>query len=125
MGMTRSEIMSRIRSAETGPERELRATLRSLGIRGYRKNWGRPSVDVAFVGKRVAVFVDSCFWHGCPRHGKIPRTNGGWWAEKIRRNRARDAKATRHYRRLGWTVMRFWTHDQVGGQALCVAAEMG
>lgn len=70
----------------------------------------RPRVrpDFVFRAQRVAVFVDGCFWHGCPRHGTRPRQNRKFWDEKIARNRARDRHVTRRLRQLGWTVLRLW-----------------
>lgn len=112
--LTRSEIMSRIRSKGTGPEVALRKALWAAGLRGYRKNWGRPSVDVAWVGRKVAVFLDSCFWHSCPEHGKVPKTNREWWLGKFEYNRALDRRVIRHYEDRGWTVLRFWTHQPAG-----------
>lgn len=112
--MTRSEIMSRIRSKGTRPEVALRRALWAAGLRGYRKNWGSPSVDVAWVGRKVAVFLDSCFWHYCPEHGKVPKTNRRWWREKLETNRERDRQVSEIYEDMGWTVLRFWTHQPVG-----------
>ena len=108
--MDRSEIMRRIRSKETKPEVALRKLLWRCGCRGYRKNWGRPSVDVAFTRRKVAVFLDSCFWHGCPEHFRLPKTRPEWWAAKMAANRERDARATRTWEERGWTVLRYWTH---------------
>ncbi len=101
---TRSRIMARIRSKNTGPELALRRALRAAGLRGYRVHWraapGTP--DVAFVGARVAVFVDS-WWHGL---GGLPKSNRAFWREKFRRNRERDDRVTAELRRLGWWVCR-------------------
>ena len=110
MAMTRSQAMSRIRSKETGPERVLREALWAAGLRGYRKNWGKPSVDVAYTRWKLAVFVDSCFWHFCPEHGRIPKTRAAWWHAKLGRNRERDAEATATWEARGWIVLRLWTH---------------
>jgi DNA mismatch endonuclease (patch repair protein) len=70
---------------------------------------GRP--DVAFVGRRVAVFVDGCFWHGCPDHYVRPRSRSVFWAEKLAANVARDRRQTTKLESLGWRVCRFWEHD--------------
>ena len=111
--MNRSEIMSRIRSKETGPERKLRKALWAAGIRGYRKNWpkviGKP--DLAWPGRKVAVFVDGCFWHCCPTHFRFPKTRSNWWQEKLSNNIQRDGKTTRELQNLGWVVLRFWEHE--------------
>jgi DNA mismatch endonuclease (patch repair protein) len=57
------------------------------------------------------VFVDGCYWHGCPDHGRVPRSNSEWWTEKLRRNQARDAQTAAHLRGRGWDVVRFWAHQ--------------
>ena len=67
--------------------------------------------DFVFAARRLAVFVDGCFWHGCPRHGTCPRGNAAFWRAKFRRNRARDRRDTRRLRRVGWRVLRLWEHE--------------
>lgn len=67
--------------------------------------------DFVFSRLRVAVFVDGCFWHGCPRHGTRPRTNARFWRDKIARNQARDRQVSRLLRKLGWRVVRVWEHE--------------
>jgi DNA mismatch endonuclease (patch repair protein) len=67
--------------------------------------------DVLFRGERVAVFVDGCFWHGCPDHGTSPRANAAWWREKIEANRRRDRDTDERLSDLGWTVVRCWEHE--------------
>lgn len=107
----RSQIMSRIRSKDTGPEMTLRRVLWSSGLR-YRVNYNIPGKpDIVFVNKRIVVFVDGCFWHGCPTHSRIPKTNKQFWEEKIKRNIKRDKKANDVLSSKGWTVLRFWEHD--------------
>lgn len=103
-----SALMSRIGARDTGPELLLRDALRALGVRGYRLHQkglpGRP--DLAFVGRRIAVFVHGCFWHGCTRcKPRMPRSNGGFWSGKIASNRARDARKARQLRANGWSVI--------------------
>lgn len=71
----------------------------------------RRSIDVAFTKARLAIFIDGCFWHGCPLHATSPRANAAWWAEKIGTNQARDADVTAQLEDMGWTVMRFWEHE--------------
>jgi len=110
MAVSRSEIMSRIRGRDTGPELALRKALRAAGLRGYRTNWGRPSIDVAFTRRRLAVFVDGCFWHGCPEHCKTPKTNRAYWVPKIARNAARDKESAAAWESRGWVVLRLWEH---------------
>lgn len=107
----RSRCMSRIRSEKTGPEMRLRRALWARGVRYriHRKLPGKP--DLAFAGRRLAVFVDGCFWHGCPDHGTSPKSNQSYWGPKIERNRERDAKVSAALRAEGWTVLRFWEHE--------------
>ena len=107
---TRSFIMSRVGQRDTDIELLLRQALWREGVR-YRKNVkivGTP--DLAFKGRRLVVFVDSCFWHGCRFHCRRPKSNTAFWEAKIERNRRRDVRVTRHYRRRGWTVLRFREH---------------
>lgn len=106
-----SEQMSRIRSKNTKPERWMRAALTSLGIRGYRLNYakapGKP--DIAFVGRRIAVFVHGCFWHGCPScQPPRPKSNTDFWDRKLDRNIQRDRQKTRALRKVGWRVITVW-----------------
>jgi DNA mismatch endonuclease (patch repair protein) len=81
----------------------------------------RRRADIAFTRAKVAVFIDGCFWHGCPEHGTTPRTNSGFWAEKIARNSARDADTTHRLSADGWSVMRFWEHEDVRAVAEAIA----
>lgn len=107
----RSRCMSRIRGKNTQPELMLRKELWALGLR-YRLHAplpGRP--DIVFARQRLAVFVDGCFWHGCPEHGAKPKSNGGFWRAKLAMNVARDRKQSALLRRAGWTVLRFWEHE--------------
>ncbi|MDL1862226.1 very short patch repair endonuclease [Betaproteobacteria bacterium PRO7] len=103
--------MSRIRGRETGPEIALRRELWRMGLR-YRthaKLPGRP--DVAFLGDRLAVFIDGCFWHSCPLHGVSPKENRDFWERKLQGNRARDRRNERDLTTLGWSFVRFWEHE--------------
>lgn len=109
--LSKSEQMARVRGADTGPEMILRRSLWQAGLR-YRvrpRIPGRP--DLAFVGCKIAVFVDGCFWHGCEEHYKAPATNAPFWSEKIARNRKRDQDVEAALGKLGWTVLRFWEHE--------------
>jgi DNA mismatch endonuclease (patch repair protein) len=67
--------------------------------------------DIVFVSARVAVFVDGCFWHGCPIHGTRPKRNADWWSTKLEANRERDASVSQELRTLGWDVVRVWEHE--------------
>lgn len=106
----RSAVMALIRSrGNAATELRMIALLRAHGLTGWRRGqrvFGRP--DFVFRRERVAVFVDGCFWHGCPRHATQPRTRAAYWAAKFARNKARDRKVVRTLRRAGWTVLRVW-----------------
>ncbi|WP_229749410.1 very short patch repair endonuclease [Flexivirga endophytica] len=107
--------MARQRRADTAAELGLRRVL--FGIRrGYRIHYKVPgmprrTIDVAYVAQRVAVFVDGCFWHGCPKHAVAPRKNADWWADKLAGNRTRVKSTTAHLESRGWVVLRYWEHD--------------
>lgn len=94
----------------TRPELELRRLLRAAGWGGYRLHWnvvGRP--DIAYPGRRVAVFVNGCYWHRCPRcQPPMPKSHTEFWATKFERNVERDARKTRQLRASGWTVLVVW-----------------
>ena len=107
----RSWLMSRIRSKETSPEMLFRKALWTAGLR-YRlktKLPGKP--DLVFPSAKVAVFVDGCFWHGCPQHGKVPKSNQGFWVKKFTKNIARDLADNAALSAQGWLALRFWEHD--------------
>jgi len=106
--------MATTKRRDTGPELALRSALHRKGFRFFvdRKVIGnRRRVDIVFPTERVAVFVDGCFWHSCPLHGTTPRHNRDWWNEKLEANRARDADTDRVLRHHGWTVIRFFEHE--------------
>lgn len=107
---TRSRIMSSIRSTHTKPELVLRKALWAEGLR-YRLHYGREKIDIAFPGKKVAVFVDGCFWHGCPRHFRAPASNKGYWRPKIERNKIRAKEKDRRLRGQGWKIVHIWEHE--------------
>lgn len=103
------------RARDTKPELALRRALHAAGLR-YRVDQAplpglRRRADVVFTRRRVAVFVDGCFWHSCPEHGNQPRTNEQWWAAKLARNRARDADTDAELAAAGWRVVRVWEHE--------------
>ena len=108
----RSFVMSRIRSrGNKATELALIKLFRRHKITGWRRNqkvFGRP--DFIFRQARFAVFVDGCFWHGCPRHGTQPKGNRAFWKKKFARNIARDRLVNRALRRAGWRVLRIWEH---------------
>ncbi len=109
----RSEIMSRVKSrGNLATEVQLLRFFRAQRIRGWRRTlplFGKP--DFVFPEQRLAVFVDGCFWHGCPIHGSVPATNTNFWLVKIGRNKTRDRLVNRELRRRGWTILRFWQHE--------------
>jgi len=77
----------------------------------------RRTIDIAFTRARLAVYVDGCFWHGCPEHGTQPLTNREWWQWKLARNKARDEDTELELRAAGWTVHRVWEHEDVVASA--------
>jgi len=86
--------------------------LRRNGITGWRRNqpvFGKP--DFVFLKLKLALFVDGCFWHGCPEHCRMPKTNRGYWLPKIEGNKQRDRILNRTLRRTGWRVLRIWEHE--------------
>ena len=109
----RSWIMGRIKSkGNRSTEKAFVAILREHKISGWRRNYdllGKP--DIVFPKAGVAVFLDGCFWHGCPIHLHIPKTNKDFWRKKIFGNMARDRRVSRQLRKQGWHVFRFWEHD--------------
>lgn len=125
----RRQMMSRIKGRDTGPELSLRRNFWALGLR-YRLQYriGRTRPDMVFIGARVAVFVDGCFWHGCPLHSTAPKNNREFWEQKLRRNRERDAENTQWLEAEGWRVLRLWEHEIETSPADCarrVAAMLG
>lgn len=107
--------MRRQRRTDTGPELAVRRLLHARGFR-YRLHVPVPglprrSIDICFPKNKIAVFVDGCFWHGCPEHGSLPKSNAVWWADKIARNASRDRHTDEVLRNHGWTVIRIWAHE--------------
>lgn len=108
--LTKSEQMARVRRTETAPELALRRALWRRGLR-YRLHPALPGTpDLAFMSARVAVFVDGCFWHGCPEHYTAPKANADFWSAKIEANRSRDARVDAQLIELGWRSVRLWEH---------------
>ncbi|MER5552884.1 very short patch repair endonuclease [Streptomyces sp. NPDC002793] len=110
-----SARMSRQARRDTAPEVAVRKLLHASGYR-YRLNervpdMSRRTIDIAFTRAKVAVFLDGCFWHGCPEHATQPKANSEWWRQKLDRNMARDMETTEHLTAAGWTVLRFWEHE--------------
>jgi DNA mismatch endonuclease, patch repair protein len=109
--LSKSEQMARVRSKDTDAELLLRRALWSHGLR-YRVTSRRlpGTPDITFGPAKVAVFVDGCFWHGCPEHYTKPRANDTFWQEKLRRNRTRDERVDSELAALGWVSVRIWEH---------------
>lgn len=106
--------MERQRRRDTVPELALRQALHAAGYR-YRVNLKVPgsprrTIDIAFTRARIAVFIDGCFWHGCPQHYTDPKTRQEFWKSKISGNRQRDLSTSRILSAQGWTVVRYWEH---------------
>lgn len=108
----RSEIMSKVKSKDTKIEIEFRKAIWKAGFR-YRKNpsgyFGKP--DLVSKKNKTVIFIDSCFWHGCKKHCRLPSTRKSYWLPKIERNKQRDKEVNRHYKKLDWKIIRVWEHD--------------
>ena len=108
----RSNIMRSVKSCDSQIELNFRKALWRSGIR-YRKNVkgcvGHP--DVVIKKFKVVVFIDSCFWHGCPKHCRMPSSRQTYWINKIKRNKDRDRSVSRFYQENGWNIFRLWEHD--------------
>lgn len=117
------------RQTGTEPELSLREELLSREIIFHENVRPEPSLrfraDFLFETHKLAVFIDGCFWHGCPIHGTWPKANQIWWRSKIEGNRARDARAVEELTSLGWSVMRFWSHDDKGQCADLIERTLG
>ncbi len=121
---SRSRLMSRVRRTNTAPEIALRKALFRLGLR-FRLSTVHSlpgSPDILFPKARVAVFVDGCFWHGCPTHGTFPKSNSDFWKNKITRNKERDRSVNAKLRSLGWRPVRVWEHDLKKDVGQCARA---
>ncbi len=109
-----SERMRTTKRRDTKPEIELRSALHRLGFRfrvDVAINGSRRRSDIVLTSDRVVIYVDGCFWHGCPEHGTIPKQNRQWWIDKLAANRARDDDTDADLAAHGWTVLRFWEHE--------------
>ncbi len=117
------------RRADTKPEVALRSALHRRGLR-FRKDYlirgdgQRVKPDIVFTSRRVAVFVDGCFWHGCPQHGRVPRTNRDYWVPKLQRNAERDLATSTWLAADGWTVVRLWEHESLEAMVGAVIAAL-
>jgi DNA mismatch endonuclease, patch repair protein len=127
----RSANMRAIRRTDTKPEIVLRQALHKLGYR-YRKDYRldletgrRVRPDIAFTARRVAIFVDGCFWHACPEHGRNPAVNDWYWSPKLRKNVERDRAADEMLAAAGWSVVRIWEHESLDAAVAAVVAAVG
>ncbi|MFC5329901.1 very short patch repair endonuclease [Brachybacterium fresconis] len=110
------------RRRDTAPELALRRSLHRAGLR-FRVDHPLPGIprrraDVVFTRVNLAVFVDGCFWHDCPEHGTRPKSRAAWWEEKLRRNVERDHDTDTRLGEAGWTVLRFWEHEDMAQAAI-------
>ncbi len=105
----RSYNMSRIRSRDTKPELMIKSLMRKLGFAYQPKMYGHP--DFASRKLKIVVFIDGCFWHGCPKHFKPVKSNRSYWAKKISNNIKRDRHINKYYKGLKWSVIRIWEHE--------------
>ena len=110
--LSRSSNMSKIRERDTAPEMLLRKALWHRGFR-FRVNFkvGEARPDIVFTSRKVVIFIDGCFWHGCPQHYVMPRTRSEFWSTKLLSNTIRDRKQTVALIESGWRVLRFWEHE--------------
>ena len=122
-----SATMRANRRRDTQPELRLRSALHREGRR-FRidlpmdVSGRRVRPDIVFTRQRIAVFIDGCFWHGCPEHGQLPRSNGAYWMEKLRRNKQRDDADNDALERGGWTVVRVWEHEATDDAVAMITA---
>jgi len=126
----RAQNMRSNRRSDTKPELALRSALHGMGYR-YRKDFRldlplrRVRPDIAFTARKVAVFVDGCFWHACPEHGSKPKSNEWYWSPKLLKNVERDRAADAALEQAGWTVVRLWEHVPVADAVAQVVAAVG
>lgn len=108
------------RGRDTVPELAVRRLLHAAGLR-YRIDFaplgGRRRADIVFTRKRIAVFIDGCYWHGCPEHATYPKRNSDYWLPKLARNIERDRETDDLLGGAGWTVLRYWEHEAPGAIA--------
>jgi len=112
--------MFSIKSNNTSLEKTFRKALRMAGL-SYKLNYGlvgKP--DIVILQKRMAIFVDSCFWHNCVFHRRLPKTNAKYWKTKLKRNSRRDAEVNKFLKSKGWNVVRIWEHDMKKNMRKCV-----
>lgn len=113
--------MSRIKNRDSKIETLFRKELWKRGFR-YRKNsgkyFGKP--DIVLKQHKTVIFIDSCFWHGCKKHCRIPTASKTYWVDKIEQNKTRDKEVSKHYKKLGWKIFRIWEHDIIKNPAKAI-----
>jgi len=111
--LTRSRTMRCVPSQNTSAEQLILKAIKLASIKGWRRNYngllGRP--DIVFPKRKISIFIDGCFWHGCAKCSRKPTSNLTYWRAKILRNRVRDRRNNQLLRKRGWTVIRIWEHD--------------
>lgn len=124
-----SARLSKQRRRDTAPELALRKELHRRGVRFFVDKAPMPGLrrraDLLFPRRRVAVYVDGCFWHSCPQHATHPKNNAQWWAEKLAANVARDRDTDERLETDGWSVVRVWEHEPAGSAADKVQTALG
>ncbi len=115
----RSDLMKTVHGKNTKPELLLRKQLYAAGFR-YRIHYGTEQIDIAFPSKRLAIFVDGCFWHMCPKHRSYPKSNVEYWIPKLKRNVERDREKNNRLKKVGWRVLRFWEHEVERDLTKCI-----
>lgn len=120
------KVMQGNRSRDTTPELAVRRRLHAAGLRfrvAHRPEPGlNRTADIVFPKQRIAVFIDGCYWHACPEHLTVARTNASYWSEKLARNVARDADTTAQLQASGWRVLRYWEHEDPDAVATSISA---
>ncbi|WP_082789453.1 very short patch repair endonuclease [Tsukamurella pseudospumae] len=122
-GVRRS--MKSNRRRDTQPELAVRREAHRLGLRYFvdrapLRDLARRRADLVFPRLKVAIYVDGCFWHGCPEHHSVSKTNAEFWATKVEKNRARDEDTNQRLRKAGWTVVRVWEHEDPATAAAAI-----
>lgn len=120
----RSQIMAKVKSKDTKLEVNFRKILRKLGCR-FKKNvgdfFGKPDFVLSKI--KTVIFIDSCFWHGCAKHCRIPTSRKKYWINKIQRNKKRDTAVNRYYKNTGWQIIRIWEHRLTDIKAVTIYVE--
>lgn len=114
----RSQIMSKIRSRDTDLEIRFKELLKGYRFRYQSKTYGKP--DFGLKKLKIAIFIDSCFWHKCSKHFREPTANKSYWKSKINRNLERDKEVNSYLKKQGWQVIRFWEHEMNKNPEKCI-----